>query len=425
MNYFVACIHNILARERVLLAAATDTHLQTNMTIKRGRNFLLTPGPTNVPERVLQAMARNAVDISGTDFIDFSRTCIDALKPIFKTQGEVFLYIANGHGAWEAALANTLQAGDHILVPGTGHFAENWADMGQALGAIADIIASDWRSAVDPEQIEQRLRADHQQRIKAVLLVHTDTASGVSNDVIAVRKAIDSAQHPALLMVDTVASLGTTDFRMDEWGVDVAVSASQKGLMAPPGLSFTAANERALQLSQQLSVSNYWSWQRRLQDEWYRWFCGTAPEHLLFGLRTAIDMLMEEGLDSAFARHQRLADAVRAAIQTWAQAGVVGLNALDPTTAANSTTTIRLTDGFDASQVKALCLQHFNVSLGGGLGQLYGKAFRISHMGDMNEPTVLGGLASVEATLQLCDIPHGSGGVTAAIDSLTIALNKT
>ena len=389
------------------------------MTIKRGRNFLLTPGPTNVPEQVLQAMARNAVDISGADFIDFSRACIDNLKPIFKTQNEVFLYIANGHGAWEAALANTLQAGDHILVPGTGHFAENWAEMGQALGAIAEIIPSDWRSAVDPEQIEQRLRADQQHRIKAVLLVHTDTASGVSNDVIAARHAIDNARHPALLMVDTVASLGTIDFRMDEWQVDVAVGASQKGLMAPPGLSFTAVGPKALALSQQRAVSNYWSWQRRLEDEWYRWFCGTAPEHLLFGLRAAIDLLLAEGLENAFARHQRLADAVRAAIHTWAEAGVVGLNALDPTTAANSTTTIRLADGYDASQVKARCFEHFNVSLGGGLGQLYGKAFRISHMGDINEPMILGGLASVEATLKLCGIPHGRGGVNAAIDSLT------
>jgi alanine-glyoxylate transaminase/serine-glyoxylate transaminase/serine-pyruvate transaminase len=396
------------------------------MAIKRGRNFLLTPGPTSIPERVLQAMARNVVDISSPEFVDFTRSCLRRLKPVFKTDNPVFLYTANGHGAWEAALGNTLSPGDHILVPGTGHFAENWAGMAQLMGMVPEITENDYRHAVDPNVVEEKLRADREQRIKAVLLVQTDTATGITSDVPAVRAAIDNAGHPALLMVDAVASLGTMPFEMDQWRIDVAVGASQKGLMAPPGLSFTAVSDKALEIAKNHPgpYSGYWNWQRRLEEEWYRWFCGTAPEHLLFGLSEAIDMLLEEGLEQAFARHQRLAEAVRAAVKVWGEAGVVGLNTLQPENASNAVTTIRLADGYDAVQIKAICHQHFNVSLGGGLSKLYGKAFRIGHMGDINEPVILGALGSVEAAFQLCGVPYTRGGVSAAVDYLAATVNR-
>lgn len=395
------------------------------MTVKRGRNFLMTPGPSNVPERVLQAMMRNAVDLGSPEFVEFSRRCIDDLKPIFKTDKDVFLYTANGHGAWEAALANALSPGDRVLVPGTGQFSEGWAIIAESLGLRPDTIASDWRHAVDPNAVEDALRADRDKTIKAVLLVHTDTATGISNDITAIRQAMDNADHPALLLVDAVASLATTEFEMDAWRVDVAVSASQKGMMCPPGISFTAVSEKAMQAAKATSGTRYyWDWQKRLEPEWYRWYCGTAPEHLLFALRAALDMLMEEGLQQAFTRHQRLANAVRAAVAVWSEAGVVGLNALDPTCAADSVTTIRLADGYDANQVKALCSDTFNVSLGGGLGQLHGKAFRIAHMGYSNEPTILGAMASVEAALQICQVPYGKGGVGAAVDYLAADLGN-
>jgi len=389
------------------------------MTILRGRNFLMTPGPSSVPERVLQAMNRNAVDLGEPGYVAMMRRCLEDLRGLFRTQGPVFAYIANGHGAWEAALANVIAPGEQVLVPITGHFGKNWALMAQALGAEVELIDNDWRSAVDPQQVEQRLRADRGARIKAVLLVHTDTATGISNDVAAVRAAIDAAGHPALFMVDAVASLGTVDFRMDEWGVDVTVAASQKGLMTPPGLGFTAAGPRALEAARSGgAVRNYWDWSLRAEDEWYRWFCGTSPEHLMFALREAIDMINEEGLEQVFARHRRLANATRAAVACWAGAGRVELNPRDPRCASDSVTTIRVAEDIDARTIKSTCHQRFNVSLGGGLGQLDGKAFRVGHMGDINEATVLGALGCVEATLRLLGVPYRSGldAAVAALD---------
>ncbi len=364
------------------------------MTTLRGRNFLMTPGPSSVPERVLQAMNRNAVDLGEPGFVAMSRRCIDDLKPVFRTDGDVYAYISNGHGAWEAAIANVIAPGEHVLAPSSGHFGQNWALMAQSLGA----------------EVERRLKADRGQRIKAVLLVHTDTATGITNDVPAVRAAMDAAGHPALLMVDAVASLATVDFRMDEWRVDVTVSGSQKGLMAPPGLGFSAAGPRALAAAEIGGARrNYWDWRLRREEEWYRWFCGTAPEHLLFGLRAALDMLNEEGLPQVFARHRRLARATRAAVARWSARGQVELNARDPATAADSVTTVRVADGIDARAIKSLCHERFNVSLGGGLGQLDGKAFRVGHMGDVNEATVLGALACVEAALRLTGVAFESG----------------
>jgi alanine-glyoxylate transaminase/serine-glyoxylate transaminase/serine-pyruvate transaminase len=388
------------------------------MTILRGRNFLMTPGPSNVPEPVLQAMNRNAVDLGEPGYVAMTRRTIDDLKPVLRTDGEVFVYISNGHGAWEAALANVIAPGDRVLLPSSGHFGDNWGRMASALGAEVDTIPSDWRSAVDPAAVEARLRADAARAVKAVLLVHTDTATGVTNDVPAVRAAIDAAGHPALLLVDAVASLGTVDYRMDEWGVDVTVAASQKGLMTPPGLGITAVGERARAAAERGgSPRNYWDWKLRREDEWYRWFCGTSPEHLVFGLRAALDLLAEEGLDRAFARHRRLAEAVRAAVGRWARGDQLALNALDPRTASDSVTTVRVADGIDARAIKRSCHQRFNVSLGGGLGRLDGRAFRIAHMGDVNEPMVLGALACVEATFRLHGVAYESG-LDAAVERL-------
>ena len=380
------------------------------MSILRGRNFLMTPGPSNVPERVLQAMNRNAVDLGEPGYVAMTRRTIDDLKPVFRTAGQVFVYIANGHGAWEAALANVVAPGERVLLPSSGHFGDNWGRMATALGAEVDVIPSDWRSAVDPSTVEARLREDTAHAIKAVLLVHTDTATGVTNDIPAVRAAIDAAGHPALLMVDAVASLGTVDFRMDEWGVDVTVAGSQKGLMSPPGLGMTAVGPRAMAAAEAGgSPRNYWDWKLRAEDEWYRWFCGTSPEHLLFGLREALDMLAEEGLERVFARHRRLAEATRAAVACWARAGRVELNALDPTVASDSVTTIRVAEDVDARVIKRTAYERFNVSLGGGLGRLDGRAFRVGHMGDVNEPVLLGALGCVEATFRVCGVDYESG----------------
>ena len=396
------------------------------MSIKRGRNFLLSPGPTNIPDRVLRAMQRPALDLHCAEIVNLARTCIDDLKSIFQTrEGETLIYAANGHGAWESALSNSLSPGDHILVCESGVFGEAWAEMGQSFGLVPELISSDWRHGVDAQAIEDRLRADQAGNFKAVLMVQTDTATGITSDVASVREAIDNASHPALLMVDAVASLAATDFRMDEWQVDVAVAASQKALMSPPGLSFVAASPKALALAEKATLPrHYWDWRRRLEKEAYMWFCGTAPEHLLFALREAIDMILEEGLEAIFRRHQRLADAVRAGINQWAQAGALELNALVATEQSNSVSTIRVDERYNANSIREICESQLNTSLGGGLGRLSGKAFRIGHMGYINEPMLLGALGSVELGLTMCGAPHGEGSVTAAIKSLAQSTNS-
>ncbi|MDP6344701.1 MAG: aminotransferase class V-fold PLP-dependent enzyme [Alphaproteobacteria bacterium] len=394
------------------------------MTVRRGRNFLQSPGPTNIPDRVLNAMHQPAWEYSGPDFVAFARQCLHDIRPIFRTEAEVFIYAANGHGAWEAALANTLSPGDRVLVPETGLFSFAWSAMAEALGIVIDYLESDWRHGIDPNQVEERLRADSAGSYKAVLMIHTDTATGITSDIQAVRRAIDAAGHDALLMVDVIASLACTDFRMDDWGVDVAVGGSQKDLMCPPGLGFTAASEKARRVGETSTMPrNYWDWSGRTvsQPEGYRWFCGTAPEHLIFALREAMDMLDEEGLEAAFARHRRLADCTRAAVEAWSAVGTMELNALVPAERSESITTIRVAEGIDPIALQTVLRDRFNVSLGFGLGQLQGKSFRIGHMGDVNEPMILGTLASVEAGFRILGIPHGEGGMAAAVASLAAA----
>jgi len=392
------------------------------MSVRRGWNFLMTPGPTNIPERIQAAMNRPAMEYAGPDFLDLSLGVHQDLKKLFRTEAEVFIYSANGHGAWEAALSNTLSPGDTVLVPGTGQFSVGWASMAESLGVNSIYLENDWRSGLDPQEIEQKLRDDKNHDIKAVLMVHTDTASSITSDIPAIRRAIDAAGHPALLMVDTIASLITTDFRMDDWGVDVTIAACQKGIMMPPGMSFTAANDKARAVGEKADIGrNYWDWRKRRGDIHYTWYCGTGPVNMIFGLREAIDMILEETLDAAAIRHQRLAEATRAAIAVWSQAGAMEMNALVPEQAANGVTTVRVNDQIDVDALQDLLRDEFGVAIGQGLGQLYGEAFRIGHMGYCNEPMILGALASIETAFSLLGIKYGKGGIGAAVESLAKA----
>jgi alanine-glyoxylate transaminase/serine-glyoxylate transaminase/serine-pyruvate transaminase len=367
-------------------------------------------------------MHKPAVDFTAPDFVAVTRSCFEDLKPVFQTTGPVFMYAANGHGAWEAALTNTLSPGDHLLIPETGNFSLKWGMMAESLGLVIEHLPGDWRHGIDPDAIEAHLGEDDEGRIKAVLMIHVDTASGIISDVPAVRKAMDNANHNALFMVDTIASLATVDFQMDEWGVDVSLAASQKGLMCPPGIGFTACSEKALHATQSARLPrNYWDWKERMTDAQYIRFCGTAPVQMIYGLREALDMLAEEGMAATIARHDRLASAIRAAVEVWSSgngSGGMAFNAMVPEQRSNSITAIRVPAGFDAEEVRVVAREQYQVALGGGLEQLKGVVFRIGHMGDLNEPMTLGALAGVEAALQTVGVPHGRGGVSAAIDYL-------
>ncbi|MDF1736419.1 MAG: aminotransferase class V-fold PLP-dependent enzyme [Minwuia sp.] len=380
------------------------------MTTRPGRQFLQVPGPTNIPDRILNAMHRPALDFASPGFMDIAIDCFEKVKPLFGTDGEVFFYTASGHGAWEAAFVNLLEKGDTILMPETGRFSLTWGEMANSFGLKIETIPNDWRTAIDINALEDILRRDTDHRIKAVLAVHTETATGVTSDVRAMRTAINAAGHPALLVIDAIASFMTTPLPMDEWGIDVVIAACQKGLMMPPGLSFTAAGPKALAATRRVgTLRDYWSWDARLGMEQYRRFCGTAPEHLIFGLRESIAMLNEWGLDAVFARHERLAGAVRAAVTEWSRGGALEFNALHPEQRASSLTVVRRTDGGDADEIRQTAREVFDVAVGGGLSHLAGLVFRIGHMGDLNDPMILGALAGIEAALMQADVPHESG----------------
>lgn len=388
------------------------------MSVANGRALLAIPGPTNIPDRVLQAMMRPAEELASQTIVDLTETLLADLKKVFRTRGQTFIYAANGHGGWEAALTNVLSRGDRILTLASGRFAIGWGEMARFLGADVEVLSGSWRAAVDPAALEARLRQDANHEIKAVLTVQIDTASGVVNDIPAIRKAIDAAGHPALLVVDGVASLGCMPFEMDDWGVDVAMSASQKGLMTPPGLAFVAASEKALAAHQNATMrTGYWDWTARMNPLLYMKHCGTPPEHLMFGLREAVDMIFEEGLEAVWQRHALLAGATRAAVSKWVEGQVLTYNVEEPSHRAPSVTTI-LFQGDPAvitDYTRAVC----GVTLGLAIGDLTGKAFRIAHMGHVNAPMVLGSLSAVEMALQAKEIPHGSGGVAAAIAYLS------
>jgi len=393
------------------------------MTLAAGRDFLSIPGPTTVPDEVLSAMHRPAIDIYSGALIEVTNSCLADLGRVFGTAGQVYIYAANGHGAWEAALVNVLSRGDRILVLESGRFATAWGEMAEVLGIEAEVLRGSWRHAVDPAALEERLRRDPQGRIKAILVVQVDTASGAVNDIPAIRKAIDAAGHGALLMVDTIASLATMPFEMDGWGVDVAVAGSQKGLMTPPGLSFVAAGPKARIAHGSAGLrTHYWDWTARDGELHYQKYCGTPPEHMMFGLRKALDLLFEEGLENVFRRHRLLAEAVRRAVAVWGEGGALFFNILEPEQRADSVTTVGVREGLDAAPLLTYCRNTCNVVLGIGIGELEGRALRIAHMGHVNAPMILGVLSSIEVAMAALEIEHGKGGVQAAIDWLANAL---
>ena len=389
------------------------------MSVRAGREFLAIPGPTTVPDEVLRAMHRPAVDIYSGPLLKLTDSLLRDVARVFNTKGRSYLYISNGHGAWEAALTNVLSKGDKILVLESGRFALGWGDSARRMGVEVEVLKGDMRRAVRPEEVEKRLRADKGGTIKAILVVQIDTASGVVNDIAAIGQAIRAAGHHALLMVDAVASLGCMPFEMDAWGVDVAMSGSQKGMMTPPGLGLVAANDRAREVHRTAGLRTpYWDWTEREGDQHYQKYAGTPPEHLLFGLRQAIDMLFEEGLENVYRRHSLLAEAVRRAVGVWSEGQAIGFNILEPSERCNTVTTVLL-GGRDPETLRAYCNEKCGVILGHGIGELSGKAFRVAHMGHVNAPMILGTLSVIEMALGALQVPHGKGGTQAAIEWLS------
>jgi alanine-glyoxylate transaminase / serine-glyoxylate transaminase / serine-pyruvate transaminase len=389
------------------------------MAVSRGYHFFINPGPTNIPDRILRAMDRGAIDFNGAQFRAIAEECFAGLKRVFKTDQTILAYAASGHGAWEAALVNLFAPGDNLLVVESGFFSLNWGMRGEAFGLQVETLPNDWRTAADAAKLESRLREDREHEIKAVLVVHNETSTGVVNDIAALRRAIDAARHPALFLVDTISSLASMDFRMDEWGVDVVVAGSQKGLMLPTGMAFTGISTRAIAATAEAKLPRvYWDWRRLLGGSSQSVWNGTAPVHFFYGLQEALRMLEEEGLDEVFARHHRLAEATRRAVRAWRQNDGPEIYAVDPRAQSDSITAVQLPVGCDAEKTRQLCLDKFNVSLGGGLDRLRGRIIRVGHLGDLNEPMILGAIAAVEMALELTGVPHGRGGVQAAMDYL-------
>ena len=392
------------------------------MTRQAGRHFLQIPGPSNVPDRILRAIDRPTIDHRGPEFQQLGYDVLAGMQRMFKTKGAVVIYPASGTGAWEAALVNTLSAGDKILMYETGQFASLWQKLAQRLGLQPEFIAGDWRHGADASAIEARLVEDKAHAIKAVCVVHNETSTAVTSKIAEVRKAIDRAKHPALLMVDTISGLGSIDYRHDEWGVDVTVAGSQKGLMLPPGLSFNAVSEKALAASKNAKLPrSYWSWDEMIGPNKTGFFPYTPATNLLYGLREAVAMLEEEGLDNVFKRHDRHAEATRRAVQTW------GLEILckNETEHSSVLTAVLMPAGYSEVAFRKVVLENFNMSLGSGLGKIADKVFRIGHLGDFNDLTLMGTLAGVEMGLALAKVPHQKGGVAAAMESLKESCLKT
>ncbi|CTQ55436.1 Soluble hydrogenase 42 kDa subunit [Roseibium album] len=392
------------------------------MSLRNGKEFLMIPGPTNVPEEVLRAMHRPAVDIYEGPLLETTDYCMAGLKRLFQTEGKTYIYAANGHGAWDAAICNTLNRGDKILVLESGRFALGWGEAAATAGLNVEILPGDQDKGVDPVKLEERLRQDSTHEIAAILVVQVDTASGVWNDIAALRRTIDAAGHPALYMVDTIASLGCMPFEMDAWGVDVALTGSQKGLMCPPGLSFVAAGPKADCAHKTADLrTNYTDWTFRQGTEHYQKYCGTPPEHLLFGFRKSLELLFGEGLEQVWQRHALLGEATRRAVETWSSEGAVQFNISDPSARSNSVTVVRFEEG-DAAALRDFTKQTCGVTVGGTIGELSGKGIRIAHMGHVNAVMLLGTLSAVELGFKKLGIPHGAGGVQGAIDYLAEAL---
>ncbi len=391
------------------------------MSRKTGRQFFSNPGPTNIPDSVLRAMDRPTIDFMDPEFVAVFKAGVAGLKRVLWTENEIFLYTASGHGAWEATLLNLLSPGDGVLVLESGWFSEGWSEMAVKLGLKPTLVSADWRRGIDPQAVAAALRADPGHAIKAVLAVHNETATGMAMPLAEIRAALDGASHPALLLVDTISSLGSLEFRMDDWGIDAVVGGSQKGLMLPTGFSFTAVSAKGMQAHAEARMPrHYFDWSEMVKRG-FRSFVGTVPTSLFYGLRESLRLIEEEGLDQVVARHHRLAEATRRAVRTWSGNAGPQLYCLDPARYSDSVTAVLMPDGFDAEAVRKMALERFNVSIGGGLGRLGGKVFRIGHMGDLNEPMILGTLAAVEMSLRRTGIPHGKGGVEAAMDWLAAA----
>jgi len=385
-----------------------------------GRRLLISPGPTPIPDAVLHAMSQQPLDHGDPRLDTLIAACEQGLKRLLRTEAsDVFMYASNGHGAWEAVIENMADLGQAVLVPGTGHFSEQWALQTEALGRR--VVRTPWREGwpIDPAVVEQALRDDKAHAIKAVFAVHTDTSSGVSSDIAAIRRAIDAARHPALLVADVVASLGAAPFAMDDLGVDVALGASQKGLMCPPGAGFVAVNARAFAAAQANPAPRfYWDWVRRKSEISYRKFCGTAPQNLLMGLEAALGLLFQEGIDAVHRRHALLTRLVHAAVQGWSEGGALGFFAQDPACRSVSVTTVTVPEGTDVDALRAVARERFQVAMAGALGPLTGRGFRIAHLGDGNPAVTLGAIAGIEAALLVQGIPVGGGGTQHALRAL-------
>jgi alanine-glyoxylate transaminase/serine-glyoxylate transaminase/serine-pyruvate transaminase len=389
-----------------------------NSSRAAGRHFLQIPGPTPVPDRILRAMDTPIIDHRGPEFQKLSKRVLEGIKTIFKTTKPVIIYTATGTGAWEAALVNTLSAGDRVLMVETGQFATLWKNMAERLGLKPEFIPTDWRTGADPGAIEAHLRKDKNHEIKAVCVLHNETATGCISPIAQIRKAIDAAGHPALFLVDTISSLASTDYRHDEWGVDVSIGGAQKGLMLPPGMSFNAVSDKALAASKSSTLpKSFWSWEDMLNMNKIGFFPYTPATNMLQGLAVAIDMLHEEGLENVFARHDRFAEATRRAVRAW------GLEIMcrDPKYYSPTITAILMPEGHDGDAFRNLALEQFNISYGMSFGRFAGKMFRIGHLGDTNDLTIIGALAGTEMALALAGVPHQKGGVQAAMDYIVSA----
>ena len=386
------------------------------MTHRSGPHFLQIPGPSNVPGRILRAIERPTIDHRGPDFQALARSVLGKVKQVFQTEHPVVIFPSSGTGAWEAALVNTLSAGDRVLMYETGHFSTLWSDLAKKLGLVPEVIAGDWRHGVRPEAIEERLAADKGHAIKAVCIVHNETSTGVTSRVKQVRDAIDRTGHPALFMVDSISGLGSAEFRHDDWGVDVTVCGSQKGFMLPPGLGFNAVSPKAIAASKTAGLPrSYWDWSSMLGPNAAGWFPYTPATNLLYGLDEACDMLLDEGLDNVFARHERHAEATRRAVRAWG----LEIQCQEPTEYSPVLTGVVMPDGHDADAVRKVILEKFDMSLGAGLGKVKGRMFRIGHLGDFNDLMLAGTLAGCEMGLRLAGVPIKVGGLQAAMDYLT------
>jgi alanine-glyoxylate transaminase/serine-glyoxylate transaminase/serine-pyruvate transaminase len=386
------------------------------MPYSSGRQFVQLPGPTNVPERILRATSRPTIDHRGPEFGRLGLEVLEGMKEVFQTSGKVVIYPSSGTGAWEGAMANTLSPGDKIVMFDIGQFSALWIQMAVNLGLDVDVVPGDWRHGVDPDGVEAKLAEDRSHAIKAVAIVHNETSTGVTSQVAEVRRRMDTVSHPALLMVDTISSLASIDYRHDEWGVDVTVSCSQKGLMLPPGLGLNAISEKALVASKSARLPrSYWDWEPMLKDSQAGFFPYTPATNLLYGLREALHMLFEEGLENVFARHTRHADATRRAVQAWG----LELVCRNPAEYSSSLTAVMMPEGYDADALRKVILDRFDLSLGTGLGKLKGKIFRIGHLGDFNDLMLTGTLGGVEMGLAMAGVPFKTGGVAAALEYLS------